>query len=141
MDTPEANLCCYNRPGWYGKNKRQEFHHLMLLDDISITSGTVSDGQTLPIPEGFLENECVWLLSMNQSNVNRIYYDINEGGAYNMINHECWREGRKVHVGTRLKGLDGISPQIKDPYTKFGWNQEYWVSGTANYVCIAIKRA
>lgn len=139
--TRSANLCCYNRPGWYGRDKSTEFRPLMTLSDISVTYGNIVDGGTLPIPEGFLENECVWLLSMSQSNVNRIYYDINEGGAYNMINHECWREGRRVRVGTRLKGLDGISPQIKDPYTKFGWNQEYWVSGTANYICIAIKRS
>lgn len=139
--TRSANLCCYNRPGWYGRDKSTEFRPLMTLSDISVTYGNIADGGTLPIPEGFLENECVWLLSMDQSNVNRIYYDINEGGAMNMINHECWRDGRRVHVGTRLKGLDGISPQIKDPYTKFGWNQEYWVSGTANYICIAIKRS
>ena len=139
--TRSANLCCYNRPGWYGRDKSTEFRPLMTLSDISVTYGNIVDGGILPIPEGFLENECVWLLSMDQSNVNRIYYDINEGGAMNMINHECWREGRRVHVGTRLKGLDGISSQIKDPYTKFGWNQEYWVSGTANYICIAVKRS
>ena len=139
--TRASNLCCKERPGWFGRGGNAEFRPFATLSDISVTYGNIVDGGTLPIPEGFLENECVWLLSMNQSNVNRIYYDINEGGAYNMINHECWREGRRVHVGTRLKGLDGISPQIKYPYTKFGWNQEYWVSGTANYICIAIKRS
>lgn len=139
--TPEANLCCYSRPGWYGENKKKVWKPFMTLRDISVTYGNISDGGTLPIPEGFNEDECTWLLSIDQSNVNRIYIDISEGGAMNMINHECWREGRRVHVGTRLKGLDGISPYIKDPYTKFGWNQEYWVPGTANYICIAVKKS
>lgn len=139
--TRETNLCCRNRPGWYGKDGQPVFKPLMTLQDISVTYGNIIDGGTLPIPDGFNENECTWLLSMDQSNVNRMYYDINEGGAMNMINNECWREGRRVHVGTRLKGLDGISPSIKDPYTKFGWNQEYWVSGSANYICIAVKKS
>lgn len=113
----------------------------MTLQDISVTYGNIRDGQTLPIPSGFSEDECTWLLSIEQSNVNKMYYDIDEGGAKNMINNECWREGRRVHVGTRLKGLDGIAPSIEQPYTKFGWNQEYWVPGSANYICIAVKKA
>ena len=139
--TRESNLCCRNRPGWYGKDGQPVFKPFMTLQDISVTYGNISDGGTLPIPDGFNENECTWLLSIDQSNVNKMYYDINEGGAMNMINNECWREGRRVHVGTRLKGLDGISPRIKDPYIKFSWNQEYWVPGSANYICIAVKRS
>ena len=140
--TRSANLCCYNRPGWYGRNKGTEFRPLMTLSDISVTYGNIRDSQMLPIPEGFNENECTWLLSMDQSNVNRIYYDIAEGGARNMLNYECWREGRKVHVGVRLKGLDGISPSYEGNYTRLeGNSREYWVSGSANYICIAVKRS
>ena len=140
--TRSANLCCYNRPGWYGRDKSTEFRPLMTLSDISVTYGNVRDGETLPIPKGFNENECTWLLSMDQSNVNKIYYDIAEGGARNMLNYECWREGRRVHVGVRLKGLDGISPSYEGNYTRLeGNSREYWVSGTANYICIAVKRS
>lgn len=140
--TRSANLCCYNRPGWYGRDKSTEFRPLMTLSDISVTYGNVRDGGTLPIPEGFNENECTWLLSMDQSNVNRIYYDIAEGGARNMLNYECWRNGRTVHVGVRLKGLDGISTSYEGSYTRLeGNSREYWVSGSANYICIAVKRA
>ena len=140
--TRSANLCCYNRPGWYGRDKSTEFRPLMTLSDISVTYGNVRDGGTLPIPEGFNENECTWLLSMDQSNINKIYYDIAEGGARNMLNYECWREGRKAHVGVRLKGLDGISTSYEGNYTRLeGNSREYWVSGTANYICIAVKRS
>lgn len=140
--TRSANLCCYNRPGWYGRDKSTEFRPLMTLSDISVTYGNVRDGETLPIPEGFNENECTWLLSMDQSNINKIYYDIAEGGARNMLNYECWREGRKAHVGVRLKGLDGISTSYEGNYTRLeGNSREYWVSGTANYICIAVKRS
>lgn len=140
--TRESNLCCTNRPGWYGKDAQSVFKPLMTLQDISVTYGNVRDGETLPIPEGFNENECVWLLSIDQSNVNKMYYDINEGGAANMINFECWREGRKVHVGVRLKGLDGIAPTFGGTYTRInGGVGEYWSPGSANYICIAVKKA
>nr|DAS25325.1 MAG TPA: tail collar fiber protein [Caudoviricetes sp.] len=140
--TKESNLCCYHRPGWYGKDKGTEFRPFLTIPDISVTYGNVRDGETLPIPEGFNENECTWLLSMDQSNINKIYYDIAEGGARNMLNYECWREGRKAHVGVRLKGLDGISTSYEGNYTRLeGNSREYWVSGSANYICIAVKRA
>lgn len=142
QNTRASNLCCFERPGWYGRGKSTEFRPLMTLKDISVTYGNISDGGTLPIPDGFNENECTWLLSMYQSNVNRMYYDIDEGGAHNMFNYECWREGRKVHVGVRVKGLDGISTSYEGNYTRLeGNSREYWVSGSANYICIAIKRS
>lgn len=139
--TRESNLCCRNRPGWFGKDGNPVFKPFLTIPDISVTYGNVRDGGTLPIPDGFNENECTWLLSMDQSNINKMYYDINEGGAANMINFECWREGRKVHVGVRLKGLDGIAPTFGGTYTRInGGVGEYWSPGSANYICIAVKR-
>lgn len=138
--TRSSNLCCYNRPGWYGRDKGTEFRPLMTLPDISVTYGNIRDSQLLPIPEGFNENECTWLLSMDQSNVDRWYLDIREGGACNMINVECWRNGRRVHVGTRVKGSDGMSSTWDGSIT--GRNgEEIWMPGSANYICIAVKRS
>ena len=136
--TAEANLCCYNRPGWFGKDGQPVFKPFMTLPDISVTYGNVRDGATLPIPDGFNENECTWLLTMDQSNVDRWYIDFRESNSSNMINFECWREGRKVHVGTRLKGQDGISKTYNDSTKNNG--AEVFLPGTANYICIAVKR-
>jgi hypothetical protein len=138
--TKQANLCCYQRPGWYGKNKAREFHAFALLDDISITSGNINDGETLPIPEGFTEGECNWLLSIDQSNKDQWYLDIREGGACNMINVECWREGRRVHVGTRFRGQDGLSKSYNGWAEKGRDAAEAWIPGRASYICIAVKR-
>lgn len=135
--TQEANLCCYSRPGWYGKDKQRVFQPLMMLQDISVTYGNVRDGATLPIPDGFNENECTWLLSMDQSNVDQYLWDINERGAYNMVNFECWREGRKVHVGTRFKGQDSLW-RNNNYIGREG--SETFIPGSANYICIAVKR-
>lgn len=136
--TRESNLCCRNRPGWYGKDGQPVWKPFMTLQDISVTYGNVRDGQQLPIPDGFNENECTWLLSMDQSNVDRWYIDFRESNSSNMINFECWREGRKVHVGTRLKGQDGISKTYNDSTKNNG--AEVFLPGTANYICIAVKR-
>jgi hypothetical protein len=140
--TQESNLCCYNRPGWYGKNKQRTFQPFLTIPDISVTYGNIRHGGTLPIPDGFNENECTWLLSVDQSNVDNIFYDVNESGSSNMVNIQCWREGRKVHVGTLYKGFDGFARTFRDQsilYNKNG-NNTYFVEGTANYICIAVKR-
>lgn len=136
--TREANLCCRNRPGWFGKDGQAVFKPFMTLPDISVTYGNIRDGQTLPIPDGFEEGECTWLLSMDNSNVDKWYIDFRESNSSNMINFECWREGRKVHVGTRLKGQDGISKTYNDSTKNNG--AEVFLPGTANYICIAVKR-
>lgn len=136
--TRESNLCCRNRPGWFGKDGQAVFKPFMTLPDISVTYGNIRDGQMLPIPDGFNENECTWLLSMDNSNVDKWYIDFRESNSSNMINFECWREGRKVHVGTRLKGQDGISKTYNDSTKNNG--AEVFLPGTANYICIAVKR-
>lgn len=137
--TQESNLCCYHRPGWYGKDKQRVFQPFLTIPDISVTYGNIKNGEMLPIPNGFNENECNWLLSIDQSNVDKWYIDFRESNSSNMINLECWREGRTVHVGTRLKGQDGISKTYNDSTKNNG--AEVFLPGSANYICIAVKRA
>ena len=131
--TAEANLCCYNRPGWYGKDKTNTFKPFLFDDDMVITSGTIAHNQLLPIPEGFREDECHWILTVAESTTDlngrnsTIYI---ESGAFG-VSVICKREGRKVIVGTQY-------------YTGSG-NVDYYRGllfkpGTANYVCICRRR-
>lgn len=76
--TEASNLCCKKRPSWYAGPDNVNNGLLMKLSDISVTSGTINHGETLPIPQGFTEDECTWLLSMEHSNTNQIFMDINE---------------------------------------------------------------
>ena len=131
--TAEANLCCYNRPGWYGKDKTNTFKPFLFDDDMVITSGTIAHDQLLPIPEGFREEECHWILTVAESTSN--LNDRNgiihiENGSFG-VSVICKREGRKVKVGTQY-------------YTGSG-NVDYYRGllfkpGTANYVCICRRR-
>ena len=141
IDTPEANLCCYKRPGWWGENKQKVWKPLLTIPDISVTYGNISDGGILPIPDGFAEDECQWLLSIDQSNHDGWYLDIREGGPCNMINFECWRNGRTVHVGVRYRGVDGLSKNYAS-HNQIGVNgSEIFIGGRANYICIAVKKS
>lgn len=140
--TNAANLCCKSRPGWYAGVNNPNNGALMKLNDIQISYGTIKHGELLPIPTGFTEDECTWLLSINQSNINQVFFDVNESGGSNMFNHQCWREGRRVHVGTLCKGFDGFNAKFRSEsilYDK-GSENSYFMPGSANYICIALKR-
>lgn len=131
--TAEANLCCYNRPGWYGKDKTNTFKPFMFDDDMIITSGTINHNQLLPIPEGFQENDCNWILTVAESHAN--LSDRNQvviaGESSFGINVICKREGRKVIVGTQYS----LHSSNTDNYRGYAFKP-----GTANYVCICRRR-
>ena len=133
QQTAEANLCCYNRPGWYGKDKTNTFKPFLFDDDMVITSGTIAHDQLLPIPEGFREEECHWILTVAESTS-----DLNdrngtihiESGAFG-VSVICKREGRKVKVGTQYHTGSGNVDYYRGLLFK---------PGTANYVCICRRR-
>ena len=131
--TAEANLCCYNRPGWYGKDKTNTFKPFLFDDDMVITSGTIAHDQLLPIPEGFREEECHWLLTVAESTSNlgeqngRVYV---ESGSFG-VNVICKREGRKVKVGTQYHTGSGNVDYYRG---------KTFLPGVANYVCICRRR-
>lgn len=130
--TPQANLCCYQRPGWYGKDKTNTFKPFMFDDDMVITSGTIAHDQLLPIPDGFREDECNWILTVAESHANlsdRNDVHIENGGFG--VNVLCKREGRKVKVGTYYQTGSGNTDYYRGQNFK---------PGVANYVCIARRR-
>lgn len=141
--TEASNLCCKKRPSWYAGPDNVNNGYLMKLSDINVSSGKVNHGDTLPIPAGFTEQECTWLLSIDHANISEIYMDINESGTSNMFDIQCWKEGRVAHVGILCKGFDGFSRKFKADYILYdhGGENSYFIPGTASYVCIAVKKA
>lgn len=139
QQTSQANLCCYNRPGWYGKDKNNEFHRFALVDDMKITSGKVTDGQTIPIPSGYSKDECTVLLSLSKSNAEKIYVDIRESGIANSVQVECWADNNlTAHVGMWWRNNEGYSHSA---YGNGEGKGDTWMPGEATYICIALKRA
>lgn len=126
-NTDRVALCSKNVPGWYNG---AQFFPFALQGDFVITSGTIDHDQTLPVPQGFNENECNWFVSLNNSNK-----DNNRLGLFNLSTLKqqtvCRREGRKVIVGTYIctHSSDTDGPRYNTFYP-----------GTANYMCIAVRR-
>ena len=137
--TEASNLCCKKRPSWYAGPDNVNNGFLMKLNDIKITSGKVSDGQTIPIPSGYSKEECTVLLSLSKSNAENIYVDIRESGIANSVQVECWADNNlTAHVGMWWRNNEGYSHSA---YGNGEGKGDTWMPGEATYICIALKRA
>lgn len=137
--TEASNLCCKKRPSWYAGPDNVNNGFLMKLNDIKITSGKVSDGQTIPIPSGYSKDECTVLLSLSKSNAEGIYVDIRESGIANSVQVECWTDNNlTAHVGMWWRNNEGYSHSA---YGNGEGKGDTWMPGEATYICIALKRA
>ena len=137
--TEASNLCCKKRPSWYAGPDNVNNGFLMKLSDISVTSGTISDGQTLPIPSGYSKEECTVLLSLSKSNAENIYVDIRESGIASSVQVECWVDNNlTAHVGMWWRNNEGYSHSA---YGNGEGKGDTWMPGKATYICIALKRA
>ena len=137
--TEASNLCCKKRPSWYAGPDNVNNGFLMKLNDIKITSGKVSDGQTIPIPSGYSKDECTVLLSLSKSNAEGIYVDIRESGIANSVQVECWTDNNlTAHVGMWWRNNEGYSHSA---YGNGEGKGDTWMPGEATYICIAVKKA
>lgn len=137
--TEASNLCCKKRPSWYAGPDNVNNGLLMKLSDIKITSGKVSDGQTIPIPSGYSKDECTVLLSLSKSNAEGIYVDIRESGIANSVQVECWADNNlTAHVGMWWRNNEGYSHSA---YGNGEGKGDTWMPGEATYICIAVKKA
>lgn len=137
--TEASNLCCKKRPSWYAGPDNVNNGFLMKLNDIKITSGKVTDGQTIPIPSGYSKDECTVLLSLSKSNAENIYVDIRESGIANSVQVECWADNNlTAHVGMWWRNNEGYSHSA---YGNGEGKGDTWMPGEATYICIALKRA
>lgn len=94
-----------------------------ILGNISILSGTISNGGTIPLPSGYTEGQCKWIVSVDNSNSNSTAWDWQEGVSSNHIYHRCYTTGRIVTATTTVLNETG--------------NITY--DATANYIIIGYK--
>lgn len=91
---------------------------------VAILTGTIANGGTIPLPSGFTEAQCKWIVSMNADNPTSIGWDINEDGVNLHYKTECYTTGRVVTARTYL-GSNNSPPG--------------WISSNANYIIIGVK--
>lgn len=100
--------------------------HELVIDDnnISILTGSILNGETIPLPAGYLESQCSWLVSFDDINVNASTWDIPESGSFTHLRSNCYTTGRVVTAILRATN-EGTG------LTNF--------SSSANYIIIGIK--
>lgn len=108
-------------------NKLQDWSLQQILNKINkvvVYGGEIKHGETIPLPYGYEEYQCRWLVSVRDDNPNRTRWDIQENGSHYQYGFTCKTEGRKVHCITRLGQGGGNIVEIE---------------GTANYILVGVK--
>ena len=92
---------------------------------VSVITGTIAHGGTLPLPSGYTAGQCKWMVSMAEDNTAASYWDINENGAHGHYRIECSVNSSRVVTARAVKNWQLSSPII--------------TNGTANYIVIGVK--
>ena len=82
--------------------------------------GTISSGNTLPLPSGFSESECFWIVSINSLDTH-IYSSRQEP-----TRTQCYVDASRIVRIVATRGAEHANP-IR-------------VTGTANYLVIGVKK-
>ncbi|MFW9600702.1 MAG: hypothetical protein ACMV1B_00035 [Prevotella sp.] len=91
---------------------------------VAILTGIIANGGTIPLPSGFSESQCKWVVSMRADNPASIPWDINESDNQLHYKTECYTIGRVVTARTYL-GSNNSPPG--------------WIDSDANYIIIGVK--
>jgi hypothetical protein len=101
-----------------------------LGDAIAVLTGTIADGGTIPLPAGFSEAQCKFMVSTARDNPEDVPWDIDESGRHVHYGYECTLNGRVVSCKAWLN---------KNRTTMGNAHPEITVPGRANYLVIAYK--
>lgn len=91
---------------------------------VAVLTGKIAHGGTIPLPHGFQEHQCKWIVSMHNDNPTSAAWDLQEAGAHNHYVTQVWTSGRVVHCRVYRNGTGGAT----------GWN-----NAEANYLIIGVK--
>ena len=92
---------------------------------VAILTGIVANGGTIPLPSGFSESQCKWMVSINNSNTNGSGWDVDEGATTNHYQTRCFTSGRVVTA-------------VMDAYNDAS-DGVVTYAATANYIIIGVK--
>ncbi|MDY5253968.1 hypothetical protein [Veillonella caviae] len=129
-------------------SRTESDNRYLLSNHLSVTSGTVADGAGIPIPNGYVLNQCRFFVSFSDDNPSHYWYDIYEGGPGQMDQRIC-----RVKPGTNIvecywvaQGYDGWYKSDRNTRLVLSGANElidgkryYKLPAIANYICIAVK--
>lgn len=90
---------------------------------VSILTGTIAHGGTIPLPEGYTEDQCKWMVSIRSDNPGNREWDPNENAIGLFYKFDCYTTGRVVYCASFHLTEGGMES----------------VTGTANYIIIGVK--
>jgi microcystin-dependent protein len=86
---------------------------------VTVLTGTVAHGGTIPLPAGYTQAQCAWMVSPNDFGVPN--FDWNESGVQFGVQFQCWADANRV-----------VTAQVK-------YNVCALKNATANYLIIGVK--
>lgn len=95
------------------------------VNNIAVLHGTIANGGTIPLPSGYTEAQCKWIVSINDSNANGSGWDVREGLSTNHYETRCYTTGRVV-TATMYAYNDTTDAGVT-------------YNATANYIIIGVK--
>ena len=101
-------------------------HALDATGNVAVLTGTIAHGGTIPLPAGYTQAQCRWMVSMSEDNPTSIPWDITESGDRLHYHYKCTADSNRVV--TALTYLDYRSSAPGVP-----------VNGNANYIIIGVK--
>lgn len=93
---------------------------------VAVLTGKIAHGGTIPLPAGFSQAQCKWMVSMHNDNPTSQTWDIQESGAYNHYNATVWTDANRVVHCRVYKHGHSVSAS--------GWQ-----NAEANYMIIGVK--
>lgn len=90
------------------------------LRNVSVIMGTISNGNTLPLPSGFSASECFWIVSINSLNTFMHY------SGETPTKSQCYVDASRTVYIRATRERSGQDPLI--------------ATGTANYLVIGVKK-
>ena len=91
---------------------------------ISVLTGTIAHGGTIPLPSGFSESQCRWLVSVSNDNPSSSGWDWQNSGYFDHIHTYCSANGTRVVTCYR---------------TVYDETGSLTQNGIANYIIIGYK--
>ena len=128
-DANFANKVLQQIAGKADKSSTRAGYGITDASEVAVLTGQLNHGGTIPLPPGYREDQCKWLVSMAEDDPNYTSWDISEGGLSKHYYYRCYTRGRTVIA----KVYHGSSDQNPDS------NYQGWVLGKVNYICIGVK--
>ncbi len=98
-------------------------HALDVTGNVSILTGIISNGGTIPLPSGYTQAQCKWFVSTSDSNSSGTGWDINESENRDHYRNRCSVDSKRlVSIYTTI--WDGGIVNL---------------AATANYIIIGVK--